>query len=154
MPRRPYPGRALPQLAVGFAGGGSRPVPAAPPAQLGDTPGGKFCPVCGHFMHRYRIGHGADFSLDRCGTCGRFWLDAGEWQASRACGLPTALHRVSFDAWQSEMAMERRRRAHDDLLQTNFGPADLAEIHRAKAWTAGHPHCAELLAFLLDQGPA
>ena len=30
----------------------------------------KLCPECGRFLTRAKVGHGVDFHLDRCGSCG------------------------------------------------------------------------------------
>ena len=52
------------------------------PVKQTETP--KFCPDCGRFLGRHKVGHGVAFSIDRCGTCGGFWLDAGELAAQIA----------------------------------------------------------------------
>src|SRR5579862_2873814 len=48
------------------------------PVHETETP--KFCPDCGRFMRRTKVGHGIPFAVDRCGSCGGFWLDANEWE--------------------------------------------------------------------------
>ena len=40
----------------------------------------KLCPECGRFLTRARVGRGASFHLERCGTCGGIWTDANEWE--------------------------------------------------------------------------
>ena len=130
--------------------------PSSPPATAGVDPAAdsgpaKRCPDCGHFLARLTVGHGAAYHLDRCGTCGGLWFDAGEWADLRRRGyLP---HAVCAPAWQATVARDDRLFAHEQSIRTRLGDADYAEAKRVKAWVAAHPHRAELYAYLTpDEG--
>jgi Zn-finger nucleic acid-binding protein len=129
----------------------SCPGPASPqtPSDLGaDSPALKLCPACNKFMRYYPVGHGLAFGIDRCGSCGGFFLNALEWDALLAKGLHTKLHFIPSDAWQADVSRHAKA-AHDaDALTKRLGPTDAAELHRITAWIASHPHRDLLLAHL------
>ena len=52
----------------------------------------KICPECGHLLSRAKVGHGANFHIDRCAHCGGIWFDALEWESLRALGLHDDVH--------------------------------------------------------------
>jgi Zn-finger nucleic acid-binding protein len=118
------------------------------PAPPTEPPGARLCPECGHILTRCRVGHGVGFALDACRTCGGVWLDAGEWEALRARNLHDDIHRIPSAAWQREVRAAERDEERERLLLERFGPADLAELRRVKAWLDAHPSRAEMLAFL------
>ena len=143
----------------------SRPRPTAPlalpvlpnppallPVQESESP--KFCPECGRFLRRYKIGHGFDFSIERCGTCGGFWLDGNEWENLLGRGIHDRVHFVVGDAWQAEVARHERERGHEQIVLAKIGAEDLDKIKGIKAWLDAHPRRAELYAFLLDHSGA
>jgi Zn-finger nucleic acid-binding protein len=119
------------------------------PVKQTDTP--KFCPDCGRFLGRHKVGHGVAFSIDRCGTCGGFWLDANEWQVLQSRHIHERLHFVASDAWQADVAREEREKGHEQIVLGKVGAEDLEKIKGIKAWIDGHAHKAELYAFLLDK---
>ena len=125
-------------------------APGAVPAPL-DSTGAKLCPECAHFLHRYDVGHGVTFAVDRCNACGGFWLDAHEWPALAARNLHTQMHLITSDAWQREIDRQKRDEARRRLMLEKLGPADFAEVHRIKQWLDSHPKKAELYAFLLGE---
>jgi Zn-finger nucleic acid-binding protein len=114
-----------------------------------ETP--KFCPDCGRFLRRHKVGHGVSFSLDRCGTCGGFWLDANEWEILKSRHLNDRLHFVASDAWQAEVARQEREKGHEQIVLEKIGAEDLEKIKSIKAWIEGHPRKAELYGVLLDK---
>ena len=132
-------------------------VPAAPASPLNlpvkETETPKFCPDCGRFLRRHKVGHGVSFSIDRCGTCGGFWLDANEWEMLRSRGMHDRLHFVASDAWQAEIARQDREKGHEQIVKEKLGAEDLEKIKAIKAWMDGHPRRVELYAFLLDKKP-
>jgi Zn-finger nucleic acid-binding protein len=131
--------------------------PELPPAEhpldlpVKETETPKFCPDCGRFLRRHRIGHGMNFSLDRCGTCGGFWLDANEWEILKSRHVHDRLHFVASDAWQAEVARQERERGHEQIVREKLGAEDLEKIKAIKVWIEAHPRKAELYAVLLDK---
>lgn len=111
----------------------------------------KFCPDCGRFMRRHKVGHGVSFIMDRCGTCGGFWLDANEWEVLASRHIHERLHFVASDAWQAEVARQEREKGHERIVREKLGAEDLERIKQIKAWIEGHPRKAELYAVLLDK---
>lgn len=110
----------------------------------------KTCPECGHILTHHRVGHGLDFSLDRCGHCGGVWFDKNEWEILKSRNLHDDVHFVFSQVWQSEVAKQERAKMREQRLLAHFGTQDLAEIRRIKAWLDGHPRKNELYAFLLN----
>ena len=131
--------------ATGSGGGDGTPAGQA----VNDNRKAKLCPECGRFLTRAKVGRGLDFLLDRCGSCGGIWFDAGEWEALRARGLHDDAHFVFSDAWQADVLRRDREAQHDRLLAQKVGEADWAEIKRVRAWLDGHPHRTALYAVLM-----
>ena len=132
----------------------SSEVPAATapldlPVKETETP--KFCPECGRFLRRHKVGHGIHFSIDRCATCGGFWLDANEWEMLVSRHLHDRLHFVASDSWQGEIAKHEREKGHEQIILEKIGAEDLEKIKGIKAWIDGHPRKAELYAVLLEK---
>ncbi len=129
------------------------PPPAEHPRNVvvkqGETP--KFCPDCGRFMRRLKVGHGIQFVVDRCATCGGFWLDANEWENLKSRHIHERLHFIASDAWQAEVARQEREQGHERIVREKIGVEDLEKIKAIKAWIEGHPRKAELYAVLLDK---
>jgi Zn-finger nucleic acid-binding protein len=118
-------------------------VPRAHPARP------RRCPECGHFLTHAKVGNGVMFHLDRCGTCGGIWFNAGEWQALRERQLHTQVHFVFSAAWQARVAREEQSAAREQILRGKLGAADLDEIKRVKRWIDAHQQRAALYAYLL-----
>ncbi|NQZ56771.1 MAG: zf-TFIIB domain-containing protein [Lentisphaeraceae bacterium] len=38
-------------------------------------------------MRKCRVGHGLQFYVERCATCGGVWLDKNEWESLKAQGF-------------------------------------------------------------------
>jgi Zn-finger nucleic acid-binding protein len=135
---------------------GANPAPdqsvqtEAPPQPAKDSLPGKFCPECGRFLTRAKVGHGVEFHLDRCGGCGGIWCDAGEWAVLKFHGLHDDCHFIFSDKWQAEVARQTRESGRQQVLIEKLGPEALAEIKRIKAWLDAHPRRRELYAYLLD----
>jgi Zn-finger nucleic acid-binding protein len=129
------------------------PPPAENPIDLPvvETETPKFCPQCGRFMRRHKVGHGIQFAVDRCGNCGGFWLDANEWEVLKSRHIHERLHFIASDAWQADVAREEREKGHEQIVLTKLGPEDLEKIKSIKTWIDSHPRRAELCAFLLDK---
>ena len=130
-----------------YMGGDDVPPPAV------DSGPAKRCPDCGHFLAHLRVGHGTAYHLDRCGTCGGTWFDAGEWADLRRRAI--APHHACSPAWQAAVTRDERAAAAEAVVRSKLGDDDYAEAQRVKAWIAAHPHRAELVAYLTpDEGLA
>ena len=113
-----------------------------------EAAGAKLCPECGRFLTRAKVGHGVNFHLDRCGSCGGIWFDANEWDVLRSRNLHDDVHFVFSSAWQAEVARGEREAAHERLMAQKLGETDWAEVKRIRAWLDGHPKRAQLYAAL------
>src|SRR6476469_8534091 len=111
----------------------------------------KLCPDCGRFMRRHKVGHGVAFVVDRCGTCGGFWLDANEWEVLKSRHIHERLHFIASDAWQAEVARQEREKGHERIVREKLGAQDMEKIKAIKTWIESHPRKAELYAVLLDK---
>ena len=61
--------------------GGEGAVPVRMP--IGEVGEGLPCPACGATMAAFNYAADSGIILDRCGPCGRLWLDAGELREVR-----------------------------------------------------------------------
>jgi Zn-finger nucleic acid-binding protein len=133
-------------------GGTDLPERLAPPdePQLNNAKKAKRCPACGRIMRMARVGHGVQTSIDRCGTCGSFWLDANEWQVLKGRNLHDDLHFIHSDAWQADVSRAEREEMRLRLLREKVGNADFAEIVRVRDWLASNPRRVELITYLME----
>jgi Zn-finger nucleic acid-binding protein len=114
---------------------------------VSDTDKAKLCPACEHLMLPYIVGHATKVSLNRCVTCGAFWLDANEWEVLHAHNLHDNLHQIASDTWQATIREEEAAAQHTILLQMRFGD-DYDEVKRVKTWLDTHPQRSVILAHL------
>lgn len=115
-----------------------------------DSKAAKLCPECSRLLIRYRVGHGADFSLDRCNTCAGIWFDAAEFETLHQLGLHDRIHFIFSAAWQANVTRDDQRKSHDALLLQKLGTDDFEELKRVRAWVRGHAHRAAILASLTE----
>ena len=108
------------------------------------------CPECGKILTRYRVGHGADFFIDRCAACGGIWLDANEWQSLERISLADRIHLIFSTAWQGENLREQQRLAAARLLTERIGQERFEDLNRVIDWIQSHAHRQEIRAYLLD----
>ena len=113
-----------------------------------ESPGMKLCPTCRKFMHYYPVGHGLPFGIDKCNTCGGVWLNAGEWEALVQAKMHLQMHAVSSDEWQAEVQRQIRAAQEEAATERRLGRDDYARMVQAAQWLRGHPHRAEILAYL------
>jgi Zn-finger nucleic acid-binding protein len=117
-----------------------------------ESPKAKRCPDCGRILRQAKVGRGLAFSVDRCGTCGGFWLDAHEWAILQSRNLHDDLHFIHSDGWQADVARAERAMARERLLREKLGDADFEEARRVRSWIDAHPRRAEIMAWLMEQG--
>jgi len=118
------------------------PSKTHPASRLNQTETPKFCPDCGRFMRRHKVGHGIAFVVDRCGTCGGFWLDA-----TRGLGDPPGpphprtppLHRLRRLAGPKSPARSARRCHGERSSVTRSAPKTCRRSRRIKAWIEAPP---------------
>jgi Zn-finger nucleic acid-binding protein len=108
----------------------------------------KLCPECNKILTQYRVGHGASFSIDKCGNCGGIWFDKNEWEALKARDLHDDIYLIFTAPWQDKVRSQESRRAQEALYRNNFGDEGFNEMQRVKAWIDGHPRKQEILAYL------
>ncbi|TJZ66672.1 zf-TFIIB domain-containing protein [Chitiniphilus eburneus] len=106
------------------------------------------CPDCEQLLRKYRVAGHLKFRLDQCGACRKVWLDGEEWPALRAQGLTHSLLHILSDRGQREVRETESRERLDATWRARLGDADYAEAQRVRAWLAGHPQRALLLAYL------
>ncbi len=91
------------------------------------------CPACGRLLVHAKVGRGLPFELDRCGGCGGFWFDAGEWAALKRLGLHDDVHFVFSATWQADVAREDREGQRDSMSLNNGWATRMATPRRARA---------------------
>jgi Zn-finger nucleic acid-binding protein len=106
------------------------------------------CPDCGGLCTRHRVGHGAAFTLDRCGRCNGVWMDRAEWDQLRERGLHDNLQQLFGDGWQRALLREERRRVAEAGFEQRVGVDDAKRAREFRAWLAAHPRRSELMAYL------
>jgi Zn-finger nucleic acid-binding protein len=107
----------------------------------------KVCPESGTIMTRYKVGHGADFRIDRSVT-GGIWLDPGEWEALLAGNLHHELHLIFTAQWQKAIRQEQKSAAHEAMLRDRLGDELFGKAAALREELASHPARAAALAFL------
>ena len=118
---------------------------------VNDSDKARLCPACEHLMLPYIVGYDTKVSLNRCVTCGSFWLDANEWEILKSRHMNDRLHFVASDAWQADVARQEREKGHEQIVLEKIGAEDLEKIKSIKVWIESHPRKAELYAVLLDK---
>jgi len=115
-----------------------------------DSTKAKLCPECGHLLSRNKVGHGLNFHIDRCPTCGGFWFDKNEWEILKSRNLHDDVHFIFSAAWQHKIAKEEDRGAYESRIETILGKQDCTKVRNFKKWTATHPKRNTIMAFLAD----
>ena len=113
-----------------------------------EATGPRLCPACGRFMTRLRIALDLPFGIDRCGGCGGFWTERGEWEACQARGVHTHLNTCFNDTWQSRLRHEEARLQQEDRCRRLLGDAAYERVKTFKAWAEQHEKKQVILAYL------
>jgi len=133
------------------------PLPELPPAEPApteaDTQHALLCPECGRILRKYAVGRGVSFRIDQCGHCRGLWLDAGEWEALRAAGLHTDVHKIFTEVWQRAIRQGESREHLDAVYRARFGDDAYAELQRFRAWLDEQGTREAMLTFLADPDP-
>ena len=132
-------------------------LPDTPPGEhaitVQDTVNPKICPECNRILMSSRVGHGLEFSLDRCAYCGGLWFDKNEWEALKQAGLHLDAHTIFTKVWQQEIKLEKIREDYERVYAQRFGRDDYAEIKRIRNWIQNHPEKEDFMRYLIDEDP-
>ena len=120
---------------------------------VADSTQAKLCPECGHLLTRRQVGHGIDFHIDRCGTCGGVWFDKNEWEILKEHNLHDDVHFIFSSAWQHRTVEEQQNKTYEKRIETILGAGDFAKLKDFKQWILRHPKRNTMMAYLsgLDQ---
>ena len=127
-----------------------KPLEDAEQFDVADSTNAKLCPECGHFLSRKRVGHGVNFQIDRCATCGGFWFDKNEWEILKNRNLHDDVHFIFSSAWQHRILDEDLRETYSKRIEIILGQQDWTKARDFKRWTASHPERNTIMAFLAD----
>lgn len=99
----------------------------------------KICPDCGHFLTRRKVGHGIDFHIERCATCGGIWLDKNEWEVLKSRNLHDEIHFVFSTTWQEDIIQKEQKQFYSDQTMKILGEKDYKYVDESNNWLAQHP---------------
>ncbi|EKD27222.1 MAG: hypothetical protein ACD_79C00801G0003 [uncultured bacterium] len=130
-------------------------LPELPPEQglvktIQDSKSGKFCPECNKFLFRYKVGHGTDFNLDRCNTCGGTWFDKSEWDVLKSRNLHDDIHFIFSAPWQSKVQKEESEKSKENLLKNKIGEKDYLKVQEIKKWLINHSNKNEIISYITE----
>jgi Zn-finger nucleic acid-binding protein len=130
-------------------------LPAAEAGELppDDSPAGKLCPECGHFLTQRKVGHGADFHLDRCNCCGGIWFDKNEWETLHSRNLHDKVHFVFSAAWQKQVRDEESSETFEKRIKSILGQDDYEKLKQTAAWINSHPQKNTILSYMMNWKP-
>lgn len=132
------------------------PVAVAPlpegyePSFEHDSTAPLFCPESGCLLHRYRVGQGLPFRIDRSPKTGGIWLDEGEWQALKSKGLHDQLHLIFTAPYQRHLRTTDLQRTFLTAVEERLGTEDFQKVTEFKSWMSHHPEASYILSFLQE----
>ena len=135
--------------------GGTLPEkPAAESVELpvDDSTAAKLCPECGHFLTRRKVGHGVDFGLDRCNSCGGIWFDKNEWEVLVSRNLHDEVHFVFSTAWQKQIRNDETTESFENRIESLIGADDHEKLKQVANWINSHPHKSTILGYITAKG--
>lgn len=124
-------------------------------AQIADMPVTEshkpgLCPECGALLLPYKVGHGLEFSLSRCGRCGGTWFEENEWAQLFAANLHDNLHQIFTAPWQHGVTHAEHAREQERILRARFGDTDYEKARAIRAWIDSHSEREALRAYLTN----
>jgi Zn-finger nucleic acid-binding protein len=125
-------------------------APSAALAAL-DSNTTKVCPECFKLLRRYKVGHGTDFSIDRCEVCRGIWFDKNEWEILRDRNLHDEVHFIFSSHWQQAVRQDDMEKNRRRVLGDRIGQSDLDRVNTFKEWLHVHPERSMILAYLHQQ---
>lgn len=108
----------------------------------------KKCPECGNFLQRYKVGHGTDFTIDRCEKCRGIWFDKNEWEILKDKNLHDDIHFIFSQHWQKEARDEQADKNREAMLVKYIGEDGLEKIKDFKNWYKDQKEKSIIQAYL------
>ena len=115
---------------------------------LDDSPAGKLCPECGHFLTRRKVGHDLNFHLDRCNCCGGIWFDKNEWETLQSRNLHDEVHFIFSAAWQNQIRQTESAQEYENRIESILGPQDHTRLKEISNWINTHKEKNTILAYI------
>lgn len=106
------------------------------------------CPEGHGMMRRARVQWDDTYFLDRCGSCGGIWFDAGEWSRIANERLLENITEIWTLAYRSRRTQERVDAALGADLQQKLGEDTFALLLELAKKLHGHPHASAAAAYL------
>ncbi len=116
---------------------------------IDDSKEAKICPDCGRILIKFKVGHGLDFKLDHCNTCGGVWFDKYEWDVLKNRNLHNDIHSIFTTEWQALIRTNERERYLEEIYIKKFGD-DYLRIKEFRKWLDQHDQKSSILAYLSD----
>jgi len=115
-----------------------------------DMPG--YCPRCRGILVRARVDREHHpFHLDRCGSCGGVWFDAGEWAAIASTEWLDHLDDLWDPIWRKRVREKRAEQRHLEELEKALGKETLQRLQEAIAALRKHPMRSLGLSFIIEE---
>jgi len=111
------------------------------------------CPVTHTIMRKFKISANNSHRLDYSTAIGGLWLDKGEWELLICEGLAGSLNALVTDAWQRKIRQDSAKEHLRDIYRDRFGDEAYNKVKEVREWLHGHPHKADLRAYLMAEDP-
>lgn len=108
----------------------------------------KKCPECGKSLQRYEVGHGTNFTIDRCENCRGIWFDKNEWEILKDKNLHDEIHFIFSNHWQADARKEKSEKNRENILEKLIGIEGLDKVKDFKAWYKNQSEKSAITAFL------
>jgi len=118
------------------------------PLEVTDSKAAKCCPECSQIMGKFRVGHGTEFLIERCGSCAGMWFDKNEWETLAAKNLHDEIHFIFGQPWQSEIIETRIIESRENKIKELIGNEKFNELKLLKTWLAGDKNKSAILGYL------
>ena len=122
-------------------------------SELPDSSKAMLCPISGTIMRKLHISKDNSHRLDYSTAVGGVWLDKGEWELLKHEGLAGSLNKILTEQWQGEIREQKSEETFHHIYRAKFGEQDYQKIKELRVWLDGHPHKADLRAYLLAEDP-
>lgn len=108
----------------------------------------KKCPECGNLLQRYHVGHGTDFTIDRCEKCRGIWFDKNEWEILKDKNLHDDVHFIFSQHWQKAARDEKAEMNREAMLEKYIGIEGLGKLKEFKEWYKEQKEHSVIMAYL------
>lgn len=106
------------------------------------------CPQCQKVMTKFSVSGSASNKIDLCGSCGRFWIDRGEWALVKSLNLDTNLTKIFNEPWQKTIRRDQVSSAKSHRLRDMLSDEEYQRLVDLREWINQHPAKAAILDFL------